>query len=578
MHKSAAIQFGRLLLLLLLCLTGCDTTQPTKASVQTISVAHGTPTYTIFEQTDPNITPTGSPITESALAGIRARGEIRVGILYNYPPFGYLAPNGQVQGFDAEIIRNIAKKWGIQASFVQVTRQTRLPMLISGEVDMLAAMPHRRELEQFVEFTTSTFASGYTALVTNNSGIASLAQVGGGPVAVISHDSEAVYSQYSAQHNLAPIIQLVDTPEIAADLLTSSTVRAVIGRREALILVSTSAPESRVLTDFIITEPYAFAVRRGDYPLRDLFNLTLQQLASENTLAAVFSNNFFGYTPDPYPLLDGDASYDYANSSAKIDPKESALARFRRGEPLRVAGFALSTTPVPFDSQPVIDGFNRAVVNEVARRWNIPVAEIPNSVGTSGIGLLQSGQADLVVGIRPEKSMIGIVSLSQPYYLHGLRLAHMDDVTIAGIADLEAKPSLVIPPIDIGEDLIKKNNSYPKVEKTESYQDAFEALSSRAAYALVGDEFSLELMAQADNHVILDEKVYRRTGYVLAADRGDSDLLALINFTLQDMASDGTLQRLADEYLKPYVPAGQDVELPEMEFWPGDGTFLGIGP
>ena len=35
--------------------------------------------------------------------------------------------------------------------------------------------------------------------------------------------------------------------------------------------------------------------------------------------------------------------------------------------------------------------------------------------------------------------MIGVVAFSQPYYLRGIRLIHMDDVTISGIGDLEGK-------------------------------------------------------------------------------------------------------------------------------------------
>jgi len=578
MYKSAAVRLGRMLFVAVLWLAGCNTGESTKPALQVTPVILVTPIYAPSSRTDPNLTPTASPVAESSLIEIRKRGEVRVGVLYNYSPFGYLAHDGQVEGFEAELIRKIAEKWGVNPIFVQVTRQTRLPMLMSGDVDILAAaMPHRRELEQFVTFTTSTFKSGYTALVSSSSGIASIAQIGGGPVAVIGHESEAMFSQYAAQNGLASTIQLVDSPEAAAALLTSSSVRAVIGRREALILANSSAPDSTVLTEFIATEPYAFAVRRGDYPLRDLIDLTLQNLASDNTLGTVFSDTFFGYTPDPYPLLAGDSSYDYPNFSAEISTQESALERFRRGEPLRVAGIALLAIPVPFDGQPIIDGYNRAVINEMARRWNVPVAEIPDSAGTVGIGLLQSGQADVVLGIRPEKSMIGTLGLSKPYYQRGLRLAHMDDVTIAGISDLDGKPSLAAPPLDIAEDLIKKNNSFPRIDTTDSYQSAFEAITSRGAYALVGDEFSLELIAQADDRIVLDEKVYRQTGYVVAVAVQDSDFLALINFTLQDMAMDGTLQRLADQYLKPYVPPGQEVELPDLEQWPGDGSFLGFG-
>jgi polar amino acid transport system substrate-binding protein len=571
----ALLRFSAIVIAVLV-LTGCSSPDHETPNVST-QPPLATPTRGT-EAHDPALTPTVAPVSESALVDIREHGKLRVGILYNYPPFGYLASNGNVEGYEVELIRRIAERWEVEPEFVQVTRQTRLNMLLSGEIDILAAaMPHRRELEQYIEFSDTTFVSGYAVLVQSTSGIATLADIGNGPIVAVGHDAELALNEYATKMSTTITIQTVNEPADAVSLLTSGAVRAIAGRREQLILASSSVPDALILNELVVTEPYAFAVQRGDIPLRDILNLTLQEMASENVLGEVFSANFFGYPPDPAAVLPGDPAYNFESIPIVMPEHESTLDRCRRGEPIRVAGMNLTSEPALFDGQPVVDGYNRAVINEMARRWGVPVVEVPDSAGGSGINFLNSGQADLIVGLRPDISLIGSVAFSQSYYLRGLRLIHMSDVTIQGIADLEAKPSMALPPTDVSKDLIEDNNSIPHIETSESLTDAFEALTSRGVYALVGDEYALMLMSQAEPKIKVDERLYRPAAHVMAVSTYDPDFLTLINVTLQDMWVDGTLHQLQEQYFKPYVPTGQDVVLPQIEIWPGDASFLGFG-
>jgi polar amino acid transport system substrate-binding protein len=558
-------------------ITACQPEAVETAQPPTLTPIAATPTRAAAV-VDAAMTPTVPAVSESALTRIREQGTLRVGILYNYPPFGYLTHDGSVQGYEAELARRIAERWGVEVMFVQVTRQTRLPMLLDGSIDVIAgAMPHRRELEQFVEFSDTTFRSGYTVLVSNTSGLESLRQIDGIPIVVVGREAQTIYSDYVTRTGIAANAQLVQSTDEAAALLTNGAAQAIVGRREDLILATTTLQEVRILDEFLLIEPYAFAVQRGDTPLRDLINLTLQTMISENVLGEVFSANFFGYAPDPYPAMSGDPVFTFESMPAGIPPGESALERFRRGEPLRVAGMNLTGEPPLFDGQLIVDGYNRAVINEIARRWNVPVVELPDSAGPAGVAKLQASEADVVVGVRPEKPLIGVAALSLPYYTRGIRLLHMDDVTVNGVGDLEYKPSLAAPPLDVSQDLIEDNNGAPQIRTTESFEEALEILTNRGVNAVVGDEFALALMAQADERIEVDERLYRPMGYVIASSPYDTELLALINFTFQDMFADGTLARLQDQYIKPYSIESEEPILFEMELWPGNGGFLGFG-
>jgi polar amino acid transport system substrate-binding protein len=576
MARHSGLRVASYLLCCFVGLAGCSQATPEPTVISPTQTAIATPTRTGPEGVGTTVTPPA--VSVSAIERIRETGQIRIGVLYNYPPFGELANDGQVVGYEVEIMKRIAERWEVEPIFVQVTRQTRLPMMLEGQVDMLAAaMPHRRELEPMAEFSQTTFISGYTALVKSGSGLEFVNNLAGISIAAVGEDAMNAITAYGSRSGFAYNPQVVQSMDEAIELMNAGTVQAIAARRESLILAASLVPDSVIVGDYFESEPYAFAVPRGDTPLRDMLDLTLQVMASEGVLDQLFATYFVGQTADPFPVIPGDPTYTFTDFPTAIVPANSTIERLRRGEPLRVAGLSLAATPPLFDGQQIVDGFNRALINEMARRWNVPVTEVADSAGEDGLAQLQGGNVDLVVGVRPNKALMGLIVFSNPYYLRGLRLIHMRDVAVEGIGDLEAKPVMAAPPLDIAQDLITDNNTIPRIQTTESFEDAFEALTSRGVYALVGDEFALDLMAQADERIKVDERIYRPLGYVIAMPSNDPEFLALTNFTLQDMRQDGTLQRLLEQYFQPYYPEGQVVETLEMEHWPGAAGFLGFG-
>jgi polar amino acid transport system substrate-binding protein len=526
-----------------------------------------------------NETPVPAYVSESALKDIRENRQLRVGILYNYYPLAYLADNGQVKGYEADLLRKIAEYWEVEIEFIQVTRQTRFQMLAAGEVDIIAgAVPHRREFEQFAEFTSAIFYGGYVVAVPNDSGLDIVSALVG-PVAVLDTEALTATADWLAQVGAAPQMRVVSGMDEALSAMSAGEITAVIARRERL-LEAAEVDETVDLLDInILEEPYAFAVRHGDTALRELINLTLAEMVTANEVGRAYSANFFGLTSDhPFPERLGDPAFTFGSFPDTVLSGDSVLDRIRRGDAIRVAGLDLAEEPATFDSRPIFDGYNRAVINEMARRWNVPVTELSNSAGQAGLDLMASGGADLVMGIRPDRPLMGSVAFSPPYYQVGLRLLHVQGVDISGVEALNFKPVAVIEPLDIGEDIIRDNNlEASRPELFPDREDAFEQLLGRAIYGVIGDEYATMLMVQGDERIVMVDELYRPKNYVIALPRDDADFIALVNFTLQDMAGDGTLDHLREQYFGPYRPEGSEFEDLPIEFWPGDGSFLGVG-
>src|SRR5690606_25560956 len=121
---------------------------------------------------------TDALVSASAVVRILNEGKVRVGILYNAPPFGLLNIRGAVAGFDADLARSMADAWGVEVEFVQVTRQTALDMLLNDQVDLLAAaLVHHRDLDRKVEFSYTYYQGSQSVMLRDDDGAAVLAHL-----------------------------------------------------------------------------------------------------------------------------------------------------------------------------------------------------------------------------------------------------------------------------------------------------------------------------------------------------------------------------------------------------------------
>ena len=84
---------------------------------------------------------------------IKKKGELTVGLLVDFPPYGTLNSDNQPDGYDADVARLLAKDWGVKLKLVPVTGPNRIPFLLTNKVDLLVASlaitPERAKQVQF---------------------------------------------------------------------------------------------------------------------------------------------------------------------------------------------------------------------------------------------------------------------------------------------------------------------------------------------------------------------------------------------------------------------------------------------
>lgn len=92
------------------------------------------------------------------LEQVKARGEIRIGVSPDYPPFEFIAmKNGKqtVSGVDISLGNKIAKDLGVKATFVTMEFSSLLSSLEAGNIDaIISGMARTEERAKSVDFST----------------------------------------------------------------------------------------------------------------------------------------------------------------------------------------------------------------------------------------------------------------------------------------------------------------------------------------------------------------------------------------------------------------------------------------
>ena len=96
--------------------------------------------------------PAGRAMAET-VQDIQKRGKLRLGVLGDQPPWGFLDAEGKSAGYDVDFGIMLAKAMNVQPEFVTMTVAARIAQLMTNKVDLVIAVmgmyPERAKVVQF---------------------------------------------------------------------------------------------------------------------------------------------------------------------------------------------------------------------------------------------------------------------------------------------------------------------------------------------------------------------------------------------------------------------------------------------
>ncbi len=226
------------------------------------------------------------------LETVRQRGTLIAGVKYDSKPFGYMDTDGQLKGYDIDLMRELAKRiLGSESrvEFQQVLSSTRVIAVDSGNVDVVAAtMTITPERERKIDFSRPYFTAHQAVMLPANSPAKKLDDLKGKTILFVMGTT--------SESNIKK--RLPAAKYIGFKTSTDAMAALKAGRGNALttddtILYGFMAEHCgfRLLDEKLSDEPYGLAFRQSKagetVALRETIDKHLMAMEQDGTLAAL---------------------------------------------------------------------------------------------------------------------------------------------------------------------------------------------------------------------------------------------------------------------------------------------------
>lgn len=239
----------------------------------------------------------------STMARIAARGKLIVGVNQNTFNMGFRDPfTGQVDGFDIELARQIAKAIFGTAEAIQLrtlNSEQRVPTLKSGEVDLVVqTMSITCDRLREVAFSTVYYDAQQRVLVKKNSGLTGMDSLGGRRVCATS-GSTSLRNIAEARSRPVPV-SVPDWTDCLV-MLQQGQVEAISTDDVILAGMVSQDRYTEVVGPPIANEPYGVAVPLADQDLLRFVNGVLERVRADGTWSRSYEKWLGGLLPGAPP-------------------------------------------------------------------------------------------------------------------------------------------------------------------------------------------------------------------------------------------------------------------------------------
>ena len=242
---------------------------------------------------------------EGRLKQIHETKTIAVAYRTDALPFSFEETDKKPAGYTVDLCRGviavIERQLGVsplQVRWVPVTTQTRFSAIASGQADMEcgASTVTLGRMNQ-VAFSTLTFLDGTGLLIRASTSGNSLTDLSGKKIGAIAGTSnERALNEALKSKAVSATVVTVRSREEGLAQLEAGSLDAFASDRVLLLGLITKAKDPKALAllgDALSFEPYAIALPRGDWAMKQAVDAALAQIYRSSALPEIY-NRWFG--------------------------------------------------------------------------------------------------------------------------------------------------------------------------------------------------------------------------------------------------------------------------------------------
>lgn len=220
---------------------------------------------------------------------------LRIGTNAEFPPFEFQTGDGQISGFDAELIREIGKATGMDVQITHMGFDAVFEGIDRGKIDAgVAAITITDERKKTIDFSAPYFDAKQYILVPEQSQIKSLKELAGKKIGVQSASTGQMIVQDAFGKTYEGLKAYEEIPSAVNDLQ--------IGRLDAVVVDSAVVVEFKeklgdgkfkIVEDATLpVEQYGIAVKKGNSEVLNKLNEGLKKVKENGTYDQLYSKYF----------------------------------------------------------------------------------------------------------------------------------------------------------------------------------------------------------------------------------------------------------------------------------------------
>lgn len=188
-----------------------------------------------------------APVQADKLDDVINAGEVRCGVVLDFPPIGYVDADNNPAGFDVEYCKDLAKAMEVDYKIIPVTWAERLPVIVNNRADVVfGATSDTLERAKTVGFTIPYAIYYAQAVVGKDSGIETFEDMKGKRVgAAVGTVPEIEFLKYAEEWGTKDLYQgyqsenevflAVAQGKIDAGITTNTAVKPIAEKYENVI-------------------------------------------------------------------------------------------------------------------------------------------------------------------------------------------------------------------------------------------------------------------------------------------------------------------------------------------------------
>lgn len=226
---------------------------------------------------------------DAAKATLTDKSALKVCTSLPYPPFESADLDGNIVGFDMDLMDQLAKDLGVSKKVVDTdfTGIKSGQAMVSGTCDIAsAAMTINAERQKVITFSAPYYDASQALLVKADSTVATLADLKGKRLAAQSGTTGQTYAAKFAAQNGYQVVEFSNITEVEQAVLSGNAAAGIHDDGPLFDLVKTNN-KYKVATNFKTGEQYGFGAKKGNTALIAVTDAMLTRIKADGTFKKI---------------------------------------------------------------------------------------------------------------------------------------------------------------------------------------------------------------------------------------------------------------------------------------------------